>query len=265
MLELNEKNVNDIFNNVQRTSRTSSSLPVPPIRNGISTIFLDKNEMKKYSADISLMASQLKAVSDKKNFLSYPDTAYLYNGLTWTDKSSSIDKFHYLLSYLGILGIPLEKNGTTLYEFLAKLNPTIPIMRLSEKNIAKIMKAGFRTDDSKPNTTTILGANDYPTAYFDKTILDSTYQDVLNMFGQTYVVHSKSPKFDMIDLSTLYDGSKWTKDSVSLRSLYYLLRGNGIITKTERRGPTSFRDIHRTTPTFFEGDKPKSERVFGDD
>lgn len=46
MLELNEKNVNDIFNNVQRTSRTSSSLPVPPIRNGISTIFLDKNEMK---------------------------------------------------------------------------------------------------------------------------------------------------------------------------------------------------------------------------
>ena len=151
-------------------------------------------------------------------------------------------------------------NGESKFMFLSNLQPKTPVMRLSEKNIARIMKAGFRTDDSKPNSRKILGANDYPTIYFDQDILVSTHQDVLNMFGQTAAVHSKAPKFDMSDLTTLYDGSTWTKDPVSLRSLYYLLYANTAVSRTERRGPTSF-----VKPTFFEGDKPKSERVFGDD
>lgn len=261
MLELNEENVNNIFNEVRRKFRTGKTYVIGPIRDGLSEVYMDTDLLHKNAKAFAEMVGQLKIVHDKDDYYSYSDVALLYNNLSWTTSKDMIDKFHYLLSSYTFGSYDRPLTGSNKCMFLSNLRPRTFVMRLSEKNVSRIMKAGFMADDSEPNSRKILGANGYPTIYFDQEVIVNTHRDVLNMFGQTAVIHAKAPKFDISDLVTLYDGSTWTNDTGSLRSLYYLLYANTAISRTERRGPTSFRATSFVKPTFFEGDEPKSESV----
>lgn len=256
MLELNEKNVNDIYNKAYRSEKSPGTLIVFPGRPGASPVYLSSSALLDNVYDIYDLAHQLKVWQQNRDF-KYDELAYAYNNIPWTYNQEMVDKLFYLLKETKVF--TQYPNTDTFFlndrRYLKIKLDRFPTMRLTEENISKIMRAGFRKDDSAESTIKIYAANDYPSIYFDNDVLVSTVKDITNMFGQTKVIHDQTPVFDMEDLAVLYDGSVWTKDPTYLQFLYYLLRGCSRIAKTERRGPTRFKTIGRIAPTFFEEDR----------
>lgn len=252
MLELNEKNVNDIYNKAYRSEDGKDALPIIPARPGASPGYLSSPVLIEKLHDTYDLACQLKVIQENKKAFSYDELFYAYNNIPWTYNQEAVDKLYYLLSTNLILDSDYGRITILDNPYLNRLDK-LPIMRLTEENVSKIMRAGFRGDDSAESTIKIYSANDYPSIYFDKDVLLSTRKDIANMFGQTKVIHDQTPRFDMEDLAVLYDGSVWTKDPTSIKFLYYLLSGCKCIAQV--RGTEQFKAVGRIQPTFFEEDR----------
>lgn len=263
MLELNEKNVNDIYNKAYRSEKGKDTLTIFPVRPGAPSGYLSSPVLIEKLHDTYDLACQLKVIQENKKAFSYDELAYAYNNIPWTYNQEAVDKLYNILSANLIFVEESLIDNSNSGRIAILDNPCLnrldklPTMRLTEENVYKIIRAGYREDDSAESTIKIYSANDYPSIYFDKDVLLSTRKDVANMFGQTKVTHDQVPRFDMEELAVLYDGSVWTKNPTYIKFLYYLLRGCDMIGKTERRGPTQFKTIETIAPTFFEEDQRK--------
>ncbi len=98
MLELNEENVNNIFNQIRKKSRTGSTYVISPVRDGLPEVYMDTDSLHKNARAFAEMVAQLKIVHDREDYYSYSEVALLYNKLPWTNRTDILDKFHYLLS-----------------------------------------------------------------------------------------------------------------------------------------------------------------------
>lgn len=157
-LDLNEKNVNELFSQCLTSSKDYSTIRTSnlfPKRLGYQTddkaINFDKNKIFENEQRIKFLLGQLQTLHDHKGVLLIGDVTKKYNGTIWTTDTASLMKFlHLCEASSSISPFIAAKKSATLYTYEPTLSPKDPKFAEWYKGYeAKMKKTEGPTPDEK--------------------------------------------------------------------------------------------------------------------